>query len=107
MNEAKALLFEIKPVAMFVDRGTVVVQEFVSPDGRVLAGYRAIPDAAGFPAWTRLGDIVTGFREADRQWFPTVEAARAWVVAQVGSKQESSATSVVVSSSVQQRTEAA
>lgn len=107
MNEAKSSLFEIKPVAMFVDRGTVVTQEFISPDGRVLAGYRAIPDAAGFSAWTRLGNIVTGFRETDRQWFLTAETARAWVLARVDSKQESSPAPAVVSSSARQRTEAA
>ena len=83
MSEAKAPVLEIKPVAMYVDRGTVVTQEFVSPDGHIMAGYRAIPDAAGFPAWTRQGSIVAGFRETDRQWFSTAEAARAWVVARV------------------------
>lgn len=83
MSEAKAPVFEIKPVAMCVDRGTVVTQEFVSPDGHVMAGYHAIPDAAGFPAWTRQGSIIAGFRETDRQWFPTAEAARAWVVARM------------------------
>ncbi len=54
MNEAKAPLFEIKPVAMFVDRGTVVTQEFVSPDGRVLAGYRAITDRGGVSEQRKL-----------------------------------------------------
>jgi hypothetical protein len=100
-------LFEIKPVAMWVDRGTVVTQEFVSPDGHVMAGYRAIPDAAGFPAWKRQGNIVAGFCETSRQWFPTVAAARAWVLARVSSKQESASASATVSSGARQRTEAA
>src|SRR5262249_30385747 len=55
MNEAKLPLPEIKPVAVFVDRGQVITQEFISHDGRVLAGYRAIPEAAGFPAWEQRG----------------------------------------------------
>jgi predicted nucleic acid-binding Zn-ribbon protein len=39
MNEAKSSTAEIKPVAVFLDRGKVVTQEFVSRDGHVLAGY--------------------------------------------------------------------
>ena len=50
MSEAKPPLPEIKPVAVFVDQGTVITQEFVSRDGYVLAGYRTTPEAAGFPA---------------------------------------------------------
>jgi hypothetical protein len=107
MNDEESLLFEIKPIAMCVDRGTVMMQEFMSRDGRVIAGYRARPGVVRFPAWMRLSDMVTGFRETDRQWFLTVETARAWVLARVGSKQESSPASAVVSSSARQRTEAA
>ena len=44
---------------MCVDRETVVMQEFMSRDGRVIAGYRAHPGVVGFPAWIRLSDMVT------------------------------------------------
>lgn len=107
MNEAKESLFEIRPVAMWIDQGTVATQEFVSPDGHVMAGYRATPDAAGFPAWTRHGDIAAGFRETDRQWFPTAEAARAWVVACVNGRRESPPAAAAISSGARQYTEAA
>jgi uncharacterized protein len=40
MNEAKSSASEIKPVAVFLDRGKVITQEFVSRDGHVLIGYR-------------------------------------------------------------------
>lgn len=83
MNEATPSVPEIKPVAVFIDRGTVVTQEFISRDGRILAGYRTTPGAAGFPAWARRGDIVNGFRETTRRWFSTADAARVWALAQV------------------------
>jgi len=83
MDEAKTPEPQIKPVAMFLDRGQVITQEFVSRDGYVLAGYRAIPDAAGFPAWERRGNVVDGFRESSRRWFSTEDAARGWVLARV------------------------
>jgi hypothetical protein len=83
MGEAKPLLPEIKPVAVFVDRGKIITQEFVSRDGYVLAGYRTTPEAAGFPAWARRGDIVNGFRVAIHRWFSTEDAARVWTLAQV------------------------
>jgi hypothetical protein len=107
MSEAKVPLFESKPVAVCVNQGVVVTQEFVSPDGHVMAGYHAIPDAVGFPAWARQGNIVAGFRETDRQWFPTAEAARAWVLACVNGRRESLPVSAPVSSGARQRTEAA
>src|SRR5262245_62566198 len=89
MSEAKLSVPEIKPVAVFVDRGTVVTQEFVSRDGRVLAGYRTTPEAAGFPAWVRTGDIVIGFREVTSRWFATADAARVWTLAQVSGDPQS------------------
>ena len=64
MNDKEALLFALRPVAMWwVDRGTVVMQEFMSRDGRMIAGYRARPGVVGFPAWVRVGDMVMGHRE--------------------------------------------
>jgi len=80
MNEAKPPAPEIKPVAVFMDRGMVVTREFISRDGRVLAGYRAIPEAAGFPAWARRGDLVRGFSERTLCWFPrqTPPAPGSW-----------------------------
>ena len=68
MNEKEALLFALRPVAMWrVDRGTVVLQEFMSRDGRVIAGYRARPGVVGFPAWVRVGNMVMGRRERERR----------------------------------------
>src|SRR5207245_8665590 len=89
MNGAKPPLPEIKPMAVFVDRGTVVTQEFVSHDGYILAGYRAIREAAGFPAWAWHGDIVNGFRETTSRWFSTADAARVWTLAQVSGEHQS------------------
>jgi len=83
MNEATPPVPEIKPVAVFVDRGRVITQEFISRDGHILAGYRTMPEAAGFPAWARRGDIVNGFRETTYRWFSTADAARVWTLAQV------------------------
>ncbi len=37
MNEAKPPLPEIKPVAVFLDQGKVITQEFVSRDGHTSA----------------------------------------------------------------------
>lgn len=51
MQDAKVLTPEIKPVAMHLDRGKLITQEFISGDGHVLAGYRRIPEVTGFPAW--------------------------------------------------------
>jgi hypothetical protein len=96
MNEAKPPLPEIKPVAVFVDRGTVVTQEFVSRDGHVLAGYRTTLEAAGFPAWTRCGDLVRGFSEKTLCWFPTADAARAWVLARVSEEHQFASSSDAV-----------
>jgi len=62
MNDKEALLFALGPGAMWVDRGTVVTQEFMSRDGRVIAGYRARPGVVGFPAWARVGNMVMGHR---------------------------------------------
>jgi len=89
MSEAKPSVSEIKPVAVFVDRGRVITQEFVSRDGHILAGYRAISEAAGFPAWVRAGDIVNGFREVTSRWFATADAARVWTLAQVSGDPQS------------------
>lgn len=89
MNITKALAPEIKPVAMFLERGRIVAQEFISRDGHILAGYRATPEPAGFPAWARRGDIVHGFRETTRRWFATADAARIWALAQVGAQPQS------------------
>ena len=47
--------------------GTVVTQEFMSRDGRVIAGYRARPGVVGFPAWVRVGNMVMGRRERERR----------------------------------------
>jgi hypothetical protein len=38
MQDAKVLAPEIKPVAMHLDRGKLITQEFISGDGHVLAG---------------------------------------------------------------------
>jgi hypothetical protein len=107
MNEAKPSLPEIKPMAVFIDRGTVITEEFVSRDGHILAGYRAIPEAAGFPAWTRHGDIVSGFREATYRWFSTADAARAWTLTQVSGDHRSALVSDDATASVQHAGEAA
>ena len=107
MNEAKPPLPEIKPVAVFVDRGTVITQEFVSRDGHILAGYRTTLEAAGFPAWARRGDIVEGFRETTRRWFPSEDAARAWVLTQVSGEHQSAPVSDDVTGGVQHEGEAA
>jgi hypothetical protein len=100
MSEAKPLLPEIKPVAVFLDQGKVITQEFVSRDGHVLAGYRTTLEAAGFPAWERRGDIVEGFRETTRRWFPTADAARAWVLTQVSGEHQSAPVSSDVTGGV-------
>ncbi len=101
INDEEALLFEIKPVAMFVDRGTVVSREFMSHDGRVIAGYRARPGVVGFPAWTRLGDLVTGHRETGRQWFSTGVAAYLWVLSRVNGWHELSPVPTAISGGTQ------
>jgi hypothetical protein len=95
MSETKLSLPEIKPMAVFVYRGTVVTQEFVSRDGHIFAGYRTTPETAGFPAWVRNGDIVIGFREATRRWFATADAARVWTLAQVSGDPQSAPASGV------------
>src|SRR5882724_1939732 len=107
MNEAKSSASEIKPVAVFLDRGKVITQEFVSRDGCVLAGYRAIPEAAGFPAWERRGDIMNGFRETTRRWFSTADAACVWTLAQVSGDPQSTPVSGDVTEGVQHTGEAA
>jgi len=107
MSEAKPSASEIKPVAVFVDRGTVITQEFVSRDGYVLAGYRTTPEAAGFPAWARRGDIVNGFRETTYRWFSTADAARVWTLAQVSGDPQSAPVSGDVTDGVQHKGEAA
>lgn len=92
MNSAPASLPDVKPVAMWIDQGTVVTQEFISRDGVILAGYRSLPETEGFPAWERRGNIVEGFQEISRHWFPTEDAARAWALARVsGERQTASA----------------
>ncbi len=105
MSEATPPVSEIKPVAVFVDRGTVVTQEFVSRDGHVLAGYRTIPEAAGFPAWERNGDIVRGFSEKTLWWFSTADAAHAWVLARVSGESQSAPVSGEVTDGVQREGE--
>lgn len=107
MNEAKSPLPDIKPVAMFLDQGKVVTQEFVSRDGHILAGYRTIPEAAGFPAWVRHGDFVRGFLERTLSWFPTVDAAHAWVLAQVSGEPHAASASDPVSGGAQRKADAA
>jgi len=100
MNEAKSPAPDVKPVAVFLDRGRVITQEFVSRDGHVLAGYRTTLEAAGFPAWARRGDIVNGFREATRRWFSTEDAARIWTLAQVSGERQSAPVSGDVTAGV-------
>ena len=107
MNEAKSPEPQIKPVAVFLDRGKVITQEFVSRDGQVLAGYCTIPEAAGFPAWERRGNIVDGFRETSCRWFPTEDAARVWVLAQVSGENQSAPASDAISNGPQRKAEAA
>jgi hypothetical protein len=107
MNEAKPPLPEIKPVAVFLDQGKVITQEFVSRDGHVLVGYRTTLEAAGFPAWERRGDIVEGFRETTRRWFPTADAARVWVLARVSGEHQSAPVSSDITGGVQHKEEAA
>lgn len=63
MNDTEAFVLMLRPIAMWVDRGTVVMQEFLSRDGRMIAGYRARPGVVEFPAWVRVGDMVRGHRE--------------------------------------------
>ncbi len=88
MDAAKPSVREPKPVATWLERGAVVIEEFLSSDGRVLAGYRAIPEAAGFLAWDRSGDLVQGFSAATYRWLPTVESARAWVLERVSREEQ-------------------
>ncbi len=107
MNEAIPSMPEIKPVAVFVDRGTVVTQEFVSRDSHILAGYRTTPEAAGFPVWERRGDIVNGFRGTTRRWFSTADAARVWTLAEVSGDPQSTPVSGDVTDVVQHTGEAA
>jgi hypothetical protein len=107
MSEATPSVSEIKPVAVFVDRGKVITQEFVSRDGYVLAGYRTTPEAAGFPAWERRGDIVNGFRGTTRRWFATADAARVWTLVQVSGEHQSAPVSGDATEGVQHKGEAA
>jgi hypothetical protein len=83
MTTTNPPLREITPIAMSVHQGKVITQEFVSRDGQVLAGYRSVPEAQGFPAWEQHGDLIMGFSGKTRIWFPTAEAARAWVLSRV------------------------
>ena len=94
-------------MAVFLDRGKVITQEFVSRDGQVLAGYRTISEAAGFPAWKRWGNIVDGFREISLCWFPTEDAARVWVMARVSGENQSAPANDAISSGSQRKAEAA
>lgn len=107
MKEANPFTLEIKPVAVFLDQGKVITQEFVSRDGHTLAGYRTSPDAGRFPAWERRGDIVEGFRETTRRWFPSADAARAWVLTQVNGEHQSAPVSSDVTGGAQPEGEAA
>jgi|SRR5215510_6412020 len=107
MNQEKSPAPDIKPMAVFVDRGAVITQEFVSRDGHILAGYRATPGTAGFPAWARSGDIVNGFREVTYRWFSTEDAARAWTLAQVSGAHQSGLVSDDVTRGVQHAERAA
>lgn len=107
MNDAKSPEPQIKPVAVFLDRGKVITQEFVSRDGHVLAGYRTILEAAGFPAWERRGNLVNGFRETSLCWFPTEDAARVWVLARVSGENQSAHANDAISSGPQRKAEAA
>jgi hypothetical protein len=93
---------EIKPVATFLERGKVITWEFISPDGHVLAGYRSVPEATGFPAWEQCGDLIMGFSERVLRWFPTEDAARTWVLSRVSVAHPSAAAADVVSGSTQQ-----
>ncbi|HEV8716010.1 MAG TPA: hypothetical protein VGX03_24680, partial [Candidatus Binatia bacterium] len=74
---------------------------------QVLAGYRSVPEAQGFPAWEQYGDLILGFSEKTLAWFPTEAAARAWVLARVREECESPPVAAAVSGSTQQRAEAA
>jgi hypothetical protein len=107
MNETKPPAPDLKPVAVFLDRGRVITQEFISRDGHILAGYRTTPEATGFPAWARRGDIVNGFRETTRRWFSTADAVRVWTLAQVSGEHQSAPVSGDVTDGVQHKGEAA
>ncbi len=89
MAEGHASPSKIKPVAQCVDRGKLITQDFISTDGRILAGYRTVPEAAGFPAWIRSGDLKRGYSEKMVFWFPTVDEARTWVEAQISEESQS------------------
>ena len=104
---AKPPVREIKPVAIFVAHGKVITWEFLSPDGSVLAGYRSVAEAAGFLAWERYGDLIMGFSGKTHAWFPTEDAARAWVLERMSRKHESPPVSAAVSGGAKQQTEAA
>ncbi|MBI3796361.1 MAG: hypothetical protein HY268_05230 [Deltaproteobacteria bacterium] len=92
---------------MFLDQGKIVTQEFVSPDGHVLAGYQSVPEAQGFPAWEQYGDLILGFSEKTLAWFPTEDAARAWVLERVSEKHESSPMATAGDGSTKQQAGAA
>ncbi|NOT55176.1 MAG: hypothetical protein HOP18_11260 [Deltaproteobacteria bacterium] len=76
-------LGEIPPVALFVDRGKVTAREFAPRDGHLFVGYRSAPDADGFTVWERRGGLVQGFAEKTVRWFPSEEAAQAWILARI------------------------
>ncbi len=106
MHEAQACARDIKPVTVCLEQGKIVAREFVSPDGQVLAGYRSVPEARGFPAWEQYGDLILGFSEKTLTWFPTEEAARAWVLARLREKCESPPVVAAVSGRTPQPAEA-
>jgi hypothetical protein len=89
MPEGHVSPSKIKPVAQCVDRGKLITQDFISTDGRILAGYRMVPEATGFPAWIRSGDLNRGYGEKMVFWFPTVDEARTWVEAQISGESQS------------------
>jgi hypothetical protein len=95
MTTTNPPLREITPIAMSVHQGKVITQEFVSRDGHVLAGYRSVPDTNGFPAWEQHGDLIVGFSGKTRAWFPTEDAARAWVLSRVSGEAPSAPASAI------------
>jgi hypothetical protein len=107
MKETKTPASDIKPIAMFLDQGKLITQEFISRDGRILAGHRMIPEAAGFPAWVRQGDVVRGFSEKTVFWFPSADAAHGWVLAQVSGESQPALATASMTNGTQQEEEAA
>ena len=68
----------------------------------MIAGYRARPGVVEFPAWMRVGDLMTGHHETGRQWFSTGVAAYRWVLSRVNGWHELSPVPTAISGGGQQ-----